>query len=135
MNRNRSERVSDTAVLVTIGAVLAVGTIVWLWGGLAGAVFGHGWPRVETGQLLSVLTRLPGRLSDPGAAWPASVRAGLPGPGGFYAALAMVALLLGAVALPVMRIWRRGPVGATRTRWGAPADEQATSCASALVRE
>ncbi len=111
MSRNRAGGVSDTAVLMTVGAVLATGAIVWLWGGLAGAVFGRGWPRVEAGQLLSVLTRLPERLSDPGAAWPAPARPCLPGPGGFYAALALVALLLGAVALAVMRMWRRAPVG------------------------
>ncbi len=118
MSRNRSEGISDTAMLVIIGAGLATGMIVWLWGGLAGAVFGHGWPRVDPDQLLSVLTRLPGRLSDPGTAWPASARPRLPGPGGFYAALALVALLLGPMALAVKRMGRSGPGGHTGgARW------------------
>ena len=44
------------------------------------ALFGRGWPRLGTGELLTVLVRLPGRLSDPAAAWPRAARADLPRP-------------------------------------------------------
>ena len=32
-------RTGDVAVLVVIGCALAVGSLLWLWGGLAGALF------------------------------------------------------------------------------------------------
>jgi type IV secretion system protein VirD4 len=99
MSAQRSEGISDVAALVAIATVLAVAALVWLWGGIAGAVFGDGWPRVGAGALLGVLTRLPGHLGDPAAAWPPAARSGLPGPGGFYAALGMLASAAAALAL------------------------------------
>jgi type IV secretion system protein VirD4 len=86
-------------MLAAIGAVAAVAGTLWLWGGIAGAVFGSGWPGVGVGQLLGVLIRLPSHLSDPSGAWPAADRGELPGAGGFYAALAVLAGAGGAVAL------------------------------------
>jgi type IV secretion system protein VirD4 len=91
MNSRGGELVSDGVLLAVIGGVLAVAGTLWLWGGLAGALFGSGWPGVGAGQLLGVLTRLPSRLSDPADAWPAAVRADLPAALGFYAALALLA--------------------------------------------
>ena len=91
MSPRGGEGISDGAVLAAIGAVAAVAGTLWVWGGIAGAVFGSGWPSVGVGQLLGVLIRLPSRLSDPAGAWPAAVRPDLPGAGGFYAALAIVA--------------------------------------------
>ena len=64
-NRHADGGVSDVAVLVVIGGAFAAAVLVWLWGGIAGALFGDGWPRVGAGELLGVLTRLPSRLSDP----------------------------------------------------------------------
>ena len=43
---------------------------VWLWGGLAGRCSAAAGPGSQPGQLLAVLVRLPGRLSDPAGAWP-----------------------------------------------------------------
>ena len=63
---------------------MLAGCLVWLWGGVAGAVFGHGWPAVGAGQLLGVLTRLPARLTNPAAAWPPAARGQLPDAAGFY---------------------------------------------------
>ncbi len=98
MNRTaRSDGISDLAMLALIGLVFGLGLGVWMWGGLAGALFGSGWPRVQAGQVLGVLARLPARLSDPAAAWPRRVSARLPGPGGFYAALGVLALAAGGV--------------------------------------
>ncbi len=84
-------RGSDLAALVAIGGLAAVIGLVWLWGGVAGTAFGRGWPRVRGDELFGVLVRLPGRLSDPARAWPRPVRAELPGPAGFYAALGALA--------------------------------------------
>jgi type IV secretion system protein VirD4 len=105
---------------MVIAAAAAVCGLVWLWGGVAGTLFGGGWPRTGGGELLGVLTRLPSRLSHPASAWPADVRAQLPGPAGFYAALgllcggALLAARLGArSAAPYRRRtgarWARGP--------------------------
>ena len=38
--------VSDGAMLAAIGCMVGVGALLWLWGGLAGVLFGHGWPPV-----------------------------------------------------------------------------------------
>jgi type IV secretory pathway TraG/TraD family ATPase VirD4 len=96
MSRADSGEVSDAALLTLIGCVAATCAGVWLWGGLAGALFGRGWPATSVGQVLGVIVRLPARLSEPAAAWPAPARPRLPGPGGFYAALA--ALIVASIA-------------------------------------
>src|SRR5581483_5872414 len=99
---------------------LAVLGALWLWGGVAGALFGGGWIHVSLGQLVGVLIRIPGHLTDPARAWPAPARGHLPGTGGFYAALALLAATAGAVCAVSARagLWaalRRGD-GA---RWAA----------------
>jgi type IV secretion system protein VirD4 len=95
---------SDALMLAAIFSALAVGFLVWLWGGLAGALFGEGWPVVGSGQLPAVVVRLPGRLADPSRAWPRAVRAELPGPSGFYAALALVAGAAGLAGFLLARV-------------------------------
>jgi type IV secretion system protein VirD4 len=95
--------VSDAAMLIVIGGVALSCTLVWVWGGIAGELFGHGWPAVGAGELLGVLTRLPARLSDPATAWPAAARGRLPGPAGFYGALAIVSGGLLAVIVALLR--------------------------------
>jgi type IV secretion system protein VirD4 len=108
--------ISDGVLLAAIGGVVALGAMLWLWGGIAGAVFGSGWPSVGAGQLLAVLIRLPSRLSDPAGAWPPAVRPDLPGAGGFYAALAMVAGAGGGIALLGGRA-AGGLAGGAGARW------------------
>ena len=50
-------------ILVVLAGAVAAGGAVWLWGGIAGAVFGGGWPRMSPDALLGVLVRLPGHVS------------------------------------------------------------------------
>lgn len=95
--------ISDGVLLGAIASVAALATALWLWGGLAGALFGSGWPHMGLGQLLGTAIRLPSRLSNPAAAWPAPARPRLPGPGGFYAALALVGGAGGALVLIAAR--------------------------------
>jgi type IV secretion system protein VirD4 len=99
MSAHRHEGLCDAAVLVAIGCVASVAAALWLWGGVAGALFGSGWPHVGLGQLLGIAVRLPSRAGDPAAAWPTPARADLPGAGGFYAALAVLAGAAGFVGL------------------------------------
>ena len=87
MREPRATGISDAAMLALIGGAAALAAAVWLWGGLAGLMFGRGWPHVAAGQLPSVMVRLPARLAEPAAAWPPGARALLPGAAGFYAAL------------------------------------------------
>jgi type IV secretion system protein VirD4 len=114
MSSPGNDLVSDAALLAVIGcAVLVTGTL-WLWGGVAGAVFGSGWPHVGASELLGVLVRLPTRLTDPARAWPPGVRRGLPSAGGFYAALVLLAGAATALGLTAGRA-----VGGLRAAEGA----------------
>jgi len=106
----------DIAVLVAIGGLAAAVATLWLWGGVAGALFGSGWPHVRADQLLEVVIRLPSRLSNPAAAWPAPARPLLPGAAGFYAALAVLAGAAGALALVGGRVGGR-LAGGGGARW------------------
>jgi type IV secretory pathway TraG/TraD family ATPase VirD4 len=124
MTRSRSEGISDVAMLGLIGSVLAAGVVLWLWAGLAGALFGHGWPTGGFDQLLGVATRLPTRLADPATAWPAAARSRLPGPAGFYAAL-IVLLVAGAALVMLARgLGRTGLLrgGERGARWAGAAE-------------
>ena len=111
--------ISDVAMLVVIGGVAVAACSVWLWGGIAGMLFGRGWPPVGPAQVLGVLVRLPGSMSEPARAWPAAARPWLPSAGGLYAALAVLVSLAGAVVCACARAGvavglRRGAAGA---RW------------------
>jgi type IV secretion system protein VirD4 len=91
MRGPRSTSPSDTVMLALIAGAAALAAAVWLWGGLAGVMFGGGWPHIAAGQLPAVMVRLPSRLGHPAAAWPPDVRAQLPDATGFYGALIVLA--------------------------------------------
>jgi type IV secretory pathway TraG/TraD family ATPase VirD4 len=105
MSNERSHPISDGAMLGLIGSLVGISGLVWLWGGLAGVIFGAGWPRVDAGELPGVLVRLPSRVADPASAWPGAARRGLPGAAGFYGALA---LLIGSGGVLVLAASRPG---------------------------
>jgi type IV secretion system protein VirD4 len=127
MTANRSTGISDAAMLTIIGIAVGVCLGMWLWGGLAGAVFGAGWPHTSWAQLLTVLVRLPTRLDRPASAWPRADRALLPNAGGFYAALA---ILTATVAGLISAVIRFGLVAAIRggshgARWAGAGELRA----------
>jgi type IV secretion system protein VirD4 len=97
MSDHRGSGVSDMAMVALIALAVAVGVAVWLWGGVAGVLFGSGWPRLDVGQTFDVIARLPGRLTDPARAWPRPARDRLPGAAGVYGTLGL--LIAGAMAL------------------------------------
>ena len=120
----RRDGPSDAVVLIAIGVILTVCGLVWLWGGLAGTLFGGGWPRTGAGELLGVLSRLPARIGHPARAWPPTARGRLPGPAGFYAALG----LLGAAVWLAVRLGSRARVSHRRApgaRWAQGHDLRA----------
>jgi type IV secretion system protein VirD4 len=104
---------SDAVLLAVLGLAVAFAAGVWAWGGLAGTLFGGGWPRIGLGGLARVIVHLPGRLSDPARAWPAGARRRLPGPAGIYGSLALLAVAATAVVTVVRRL---GVVDAMRGR-------------------
>ncbi len=123
MNEQRDRGLGDAAMLTLVGALMAALALLWIWGGLAGALFGKGWPRVDVGQLIGVATQLPVHFADPAAAWPPGLRDGLPGAGGFYAVLAVL-LIAGAAATAAGRrvlvsAGVRLAAGADGARWAS----------------
>jgi hypothetical protein len=109
----------DGVLLVGLGVVVALISLVWLAGQVAGLLAGGGWPEVSLAELPGILTRLPRHLADPAGAWPAAVRGRLPGPAGMYAALALlfaVLVLLGTLAIWLRRRRTTGPWPATPRR-------------------
>lgn len=123
MSRSRGG-ISDGVLIAAIASAFALGALVWLWGGLAGVTFGRGWPTVRLGELAGILVRLPGRLADPARAWPAPIRSRLPGPAGFYTALALLIVGLAAsmwlaAGVRFSRLTGRGDAGA---RWARSRD-------------
>jgi type IV secretory pathway TraG/TraD family ATPase VirD4 len=121
MTGGRNQSLSDVFVLAVIGCTAATFGTVWLWAGLAGTLFGRGWPAAATSQLPSVLLRIPGHLSNPAEAWPPTTRFELPGPIGFYATLGILAAAAMALALASRRFvgLRRAGTGA---RWATGAE-------------
>jgi type IV secretion system protein VirD4 len=121
MTRPSSEGVPDAVLLTIIGGGVAIAGFVWLWGGIAGVLFGRGWPGAAGSDLLETAIRLPARLTDPATAWPAPDRLLLPGVSGFYGALAvLLAVTIGAaVAARRSRILRGGLTALSGGRAGA----------------
>lgn len=117
--------ISDQAMLVVIGALAIVMALVWLWGGLAGLLFGGGWPHLTAGQLAQVPLRLPAHVTAPAAAWPAAARPLLPDPLLLYATIAALLAMVAMVGAALARlrtprsVWRHGEGGA---RWAVGAD-------------
>jgi len=112
MTGNRSA-VSDAAMLAIVGIALGLAAAVWLWGGLAGSLFGGGWPRISLAQLLEVIVRLPGRIGHPAAAWPSGSRRLLPDAAGFYVAFGLLAAVTAAAVTAAARV---GLMGTLRRR-------------------
>jgi type IV secretion system protein VirD4 len=103
MSEHHAHAPSDRTMLTLVGVSVAACGLVWAWGGVAGSMFGAGWPALGPDQLLDVLIRLPTRLADPARAWPAEAQAGLPGAAGFYAALTLISVPAGSAALLLAR--------------------------------
>jgi type IV secretion system protein VirD4 len=127
MSDGRSNPVSDATMSAVVALAAAVVAAVWLWGGIAGALFGGGWPAVGPAQLAWVIVRLPAHLADPAAAWPAGVRPRLPGAGGCYVALGMLAGALGSLAALASRTGVTAALGPSSggARWASASELRA----------
>ncbi len=128
----------DVAMLAVIALVAAAIAVVWLWGGLAGAILGRGWPSTpQPFALLGVLVHLPRHLGDPAAAWPRAARTRLPGSAGLYGMLAaLLAAIVGCAAFAVrMRHKLPGLFGSPSdgARWASGRDLRQLRAAAALA--
>lgn len=95
------ERIAAALLVAVVGLALNA----WLAAATAAVLFGAG-PAPALGDAATALAHLPGHLSDPRDAFPASARDGLPGPVGFYTAGVLALGALVAVGLGVLRLVR-----------------------------
>jgi hypothetical protein len=101
------QQANDQLLLFAIATVVVVGGLVWLVGQVAGLLASGTWPDVPLAELPGILALLRDHAGDPAAAWPASVREGLPGPLGMYATLA--GILATPLGLGVLAWWLHQP--------------------------
>ncbi len=119
-----SDSLLETVLLVALGVALLASGALWLVGQVAGRLFGGAWPRTDLGAMGGVLVRLLDNPGDPAAAWPAPDRDLLPGPIGFYAVAAFIAMPV--VAAGYGALWWRSRPRPTRdersSRWATARD-------------
>jgi len=123
--RDRTADGSGLVLAYVLGALLALSLLAWLWGAIAGALFGSGAPSVNEVQLAHVLVSLPRQLADPRLAWPASARRSLPGAFGFYASLILLSATVVVLASVGSRRWVRDQPSQRReqgARWARRAE-------------
>jgi type IV secretion system protein VirD4 len=120
---------AEAAGFVALGTLLCVLGALWLWAGLAGVLFGDGWPRGLTlADHARVAVRLGRHLDNPAAAWPAPARDGLPGAAALYGVLlgmaAAASAVIVALAVGARRIglWPRARPTSRASRWARAGD-------------
>jgi type IV secretion system protein VirD4 len=110
MNRPRASgglNVLDLAAIGVAALIVVLEAGLWLWAGAAGVLFGSGWPRLTAGALPHTIVGVARHLSDPRQGFPARLRAGVPGPTGFYLALLLLAVFLGLAAAGMIKLRKR----------------------------
>jgi type IV secretion system protein VirD4 len=129
----------DFADVVLIGVLTLLALIgggTWLTGQIAALTFNATWPPVGFGEALHAAWALPEHLGDPRQAWPAGVRADLPGPAGFAAA-ALIAFLDITIVMAGSLRWalnRRPHKGFASRAEMDPLTERAVVARAAVVR-
>jgi type IV secretion system protein VirD4 len=114
--RDRTADGSGLVLACILAALLALALLVWLWGAIAGVLFGSGSASLNGAQVARVLANLPRHLADPRLAWPSSARRSLPGAFGFYASLAMLLALVFLLGIAALRGRRHGQSPRRRER-------------------
>jgi len=128
---------SDILLLCALAFFACVALGTWLTGQLAALLFLGRWPSVSFTAALGAAIHLPGHLADPRLAWPAPVRADLPGAIPIAVCGALALSVLGAAAAVVIR-WRLRrrslPGFASRAEIQAVLSEQAVMARGPVVR-
>jgi type IV secretion system protein VirD4 len=124
-----SPAAAEVVGIAFLVALMCVLCGLWLWGGLAGSLFGDGWPHgMSLADNAGVAARLPRHLDDPAAAWPGPARAGLPGARDFYAVLGAILVLAAALAIGLvvavrrLGLWSRYRAPSRSSRWARARD-------------
>jgi type IV secretion system protein VirD4 len=112
----------EIPALLVGGGFFGVLGLLWLATSVAALAFGDGWPSLGADDVVRALFGLPGELGDPAKALPRETRRELAGPVGFYAVLAPLLAIVGALAYGGLRIarWSGAPTlrrSATSARW------------------
>jgi len=95
----------ETVALLVVGVALAGSVLVWLAAQTAALAFGaHHALHLGLSDMPGVLAGLTRHPGDPKLAFPAGVRAALPGPLGAYTALALTLTLPAALTVLVVRV-------------------------------
>jgi type IV secretion system protein VirD4 len=112
---------ADALALGALAACASAGALLWVIGGVAGLVFGGGWPAVTPLELVAVAFSLGSHLSDPRMAWPPAARDELPGAVPIYLVGIIVVGLAGAASVWIVGRLRgdRKPSGAS---WASARD-------------
>jgi type IV secretion system protein VirD4 len=109
---------SGPGELVVLGAALAMaasGVVVWAGAALAAVVNGRHF-EASPGEALRAATRLASHVTSPRAAWPSDTRVALPGPALYWAATAVVGVLVVAIVVVLARVFKGSRVGTVRRR-------------------
>lgn len=107
----------DLAIAIVLGGLLLVGIVQWLIGNLAALL---GRARFLHGTPVDAVKSLPGLMKhagNPAAAWPAAVRANLPGPVPYWIATVLVlaaGTALGLAAVTLLGRRRQVPIDKRR---------------------
>lgn len=94
---------NEQLYLALAAALAGLLALLWMTGGVAGVVFGAGWPSVGAADLAATAVRLPSHLGDPRAAWPTEARGAMPGTASVYISGALVAGVLAGIVLGLRR--------------------------------
>jgi type IV secretion system protein VirD4 len=89
----------DLMIAVGVGVIAAVALLQWLIGNVAALLSHARLLHASPGDAMHALVNLPHHLTDPRGAWPARLRAELPGPVLYW--LATTLLLMAAIAIAV----------------------------------
>ncbi|MHB1244238.1 MAG: type IV secretory system conjugative DNA transfer family protein [Gaiellaceae bacterium] len=133
MNRNRkpprfplsdgAPNPLETVALWLLGALIAVGTVLWSAGELSGRVFGGAWPGTPPAEMGGVLVRFRDHVGDPASAWPRPQREHLPGALAFYGTLGAALIpLVGATVVAYRKRARETRESGGSARWAKRRD-------------
>ena len=110
--------------MAAAGVIVGFAAVVWFTGGLAGFLFGGGWPSASVGEAPLTLVRLFAHLGNPAAAWPAPAGRQVPGAFAFYFTFVALVAFFGGGGYYLFRRVRelvtgngRGALGQENSSW------------------
>ncbi|MGH2870061.1 MAG: type IV secretory system conjugative DNA transfer family protein [Solirubrobacteraceae bacterium] len=120
----------EAIAAILLAVVLALCAMIWVTAGVAGVLFGAGWPRMGASSVADALIGLPAHFSDPRLAWPQADRSAIPSAAAFYTALSLVLLTIVLLLTALKRLHDSGAFSwgdgrsdeRSGARWGSTRD-------------